>query len=45
MSVTAIALIIAGTVLVGAAMDRGTTNPYFKHQQHKEFNDPSKRDN
>ena len=45
MTAGVIAAIIAGAVLIGAIADRGTTNPHFKAAQHKEFNDPSKRDN
>ena len=42
MGAGAIAAIVIGTLLVGAAADRGNTNPGFKAEFHKEASDPSK---
>ena len=45
MGTGAIVAIIAAAVVLGAAADRGTTNPGFKAEQHKTMADPSNPDN
>jgi hypothetical protein len=45
MGVGAIIAIAVGVLVAGAVMDRGSDNPRYKAEQHKEWNDPSNAEN
>ena len=42
MGVGAIVAIAVGVLVAGVVLDDRNTNPRFKKEQHKEWNDPSK---